>query len=203
MPRYNLFIAGGAGLLLGAIGGYFVGKRVTYSDDCKRFDEYYKELDKYYREKIKDLEEENKKEQELRLSEAKDQVNKLNNIKNNMNIVDYSRSLGYSVADSNFEEPRIEHPKISIIDADSFCDDVSYGVMYLTLHPDKTLTDDYSEDLVYPEDSIGTDILENVVGHQNLGDIFYVKNDINRTYYEVSVSNEVLVNNDTDDEDDI
>lgn len=196
MQKFNIFAAGFIGIVIGSISGYFYGKKKTYKEDLERFDEYYKTLDKYYNDRISAMEEEYKTEHELRLNEAKDKVSRLNDIKNNMNIVDYSRSLGYVVSESDDNSDYIPEQKneenIKIIDADEFCDDVGYGVEYLTLYANKVLTDDYSEELVYPENSIGNDIIDNVFGHQNLGDVFYVKNDANKTYYEVTVSNNLF-----------
>jgi len=177
----KIFIGFLLGAAAGGCGGFLIARRAISEKDESEF----KSVREYYEEKIKELEQAYKEENEARLNEAKEQTSKLNEIKNSTNIVDYAKSLGYSV-DEDLTIPG-KPLGISDIPFDMLGEDRSYGVETVTRYADGTLAYDSDDSIVANADILfGPNLLSRFVFEDP--DTLYIKNDNVKKYFEISKS---------------
>ena len=178
MKNSKLYLSFGTGFLIGGIISAFGLK--TYMERHVKNNQS-KDIQLAYQNKIDELEKELEEARETNVSNSKESVNRLNEIKNSMSIVDYSKKLGY--LDNSASVPE-RYPGISVIKPEEYGDIYSYGEETFTYFADHKLASDKTERIIENVDElIGSDNLKSI-GLYEPG-VLHIKNDNTKSYYQI------------------
>lgn len=177
-------------------GGAIIGSAVTYGLLKTKYEKIAQEeidsvkelYSKKYAEKAEPEIEEIEEEPSMTVSEIKEQVEKLQSEKSNMDVIEYAKKLSENeyLNDENEKEEKIMDYNVpQVISPDEFCENPDYDVVSLTYYADDVITDE--DDIPIQDEDI-----DDMIGYESLtsfgryeDDSVFVRNDEYETYYEI------------------